>query len=79
VSVTIITTTGNTYSIPRGTGWRDMILNTGELSVTVYDRNPDVPEGSPPAAELASFGSVEVVYRDSEVTVVTAPATRSGL
>jgi hypothetical protein len=64
--ITVITTTQNQYEIATGTGWTGEPTVTGELYVNVYATAPDNP--------VASFGNVEVVYRDDSVVLVTEPA-----
>jgi hypothetical protein len=68
VSVTVYTTTGNTYTVANGSKINlNGIAPTGELAVTVFGTDPDTP--------LGSFGSVEAVYQTGEVVMTAAPAT----
>jgi hypothetical protein len=68
VSVTVYTTTRNTYTIANGTKISLIVVApTDELAVTVFGTDPDTP--------LGSFGSVEAVYQTGEVVMTAAPAT----
>lgn len=72
MAVTVITTAGTTYTVANGAAWEEEMTPTGELAVTVFG-----PE--PAAGKLASFGSVETAYSDSEVAVTQPAASRGGL
>jgi hypothetical protein len=73
MAVTVITTAGTTtYTVANGASWEEEITPTGELAVTVFDAGT-------PAARLASFGSVETAYLNSEVAVTLTAAARGRL
>jgi predicted metal-dependent enzyme (double-stranded beta helix superfamily) len=71
VSVTVYTTPGNVYRVKNGKAWADMTSPTGELTVTVFDRETGDPDSPQQARELAAFGSVEAVGLSEEVEDVT--------
>lgn len=58
--IKVYTTTGNTYTMPRGDSVNvNGISPTGELAITVF-----APGSDDEKPWLASFGSVEAVYKD---------------
>lgn len=65
MSVTVITSTGNTYRVPNGKAFQAATSMTGELTVHVY--------ADEDGKELAVIGSGEVVYRDTEVILADQP------
>lgn len=73
MAVTVLTTTGTEYEVPSGVSWTEMVSPTGELAIQVFAL-PEAVTGDDDLVKVASFGSVETVYSDGTVTVVTAPA-----
>lgn len=72
MAVTVYTTTGNTWTLARGTTADTSVAPTGELAAFVFL----APPGSSEPVWLGSFGSVEAVYADGEAVLVPAAASR---
>ncbi|HEY1705509.1 MAG TPA: hypothetical protein VGG75_37970 [Trebonia sp.] len=66
--ITVVTSTGNTYSVPSGLSFDGKETMTGELAVTVF--------ADPAQPPVAAFGSVETVYQDGTVTLMAPLASR---
>jgi hypothetical protein len=72
--VTVITMTGNVYTVANGASAQASAVATGLLHAEVY--GPETKTGEDDGRWLASVTNAEAVYLDDEVTV-TAPAEES--
>lgn len=70
LSVTVYTTTGNTWTLSNGTAVQATEAPTGELFADVLDAAGNW---------IGAFGSVEAVYLNGSAVLTVAAASRSAL
>jgi hypothetical protein len=69
--VTVITATGNDYTVPSGQSWVPQLTASGDLFINVFDQPFEVEEDGTNVAKgqiIATISDVEAIYPTNSVT-----------